>query len=710
MINSVLNNMTLQSTFRFCIAKWAQLHKVCFGQQTHGSIRFSAISVLTLTLLTFSSTWICVNPIHASNQPAKISLPTDLIANASSEKTINPRTVIFPSDLPMGTLYVRNQRTTNNGAWHKQGEVQDDVTVFFNTPWGLMNNNDWQRLGVAQGSIAVTTGMELMLQVDLFAVGNLSPLARFGQNDLQYLDLTYLIDDKQLIHLKNLTGLKGLNFHNTNLTDTGLFHLKALTGIEELDLSKTYISDAGLAYLSELTNLKILNLADTHNINGVGLTHLTEHTALTILDLPHTIEDEGLAHLAKLTALRELNLRDTKISNEGLAHLSKLTSLEILDLGNTRISRAGLAHLTTLTNLRSLNLYGTPIGINDTELAYLKKLTSLQVLVLPPPARPDPSTVALPPARKTDMPTARTSFSTAVVNGKIYAIGGGPYEAVVLGTVEMYDPVTETWTQKTDMPTARYGLSTAVVNGKIYAIGGRHFNYGDTPEEMSTVEMYDPVTDTWTRKTDMPTARHGLSTAVVDGKIYAIGGTQGIPNRQMTMLKTVEAYDPVTDVWMEKASLLSPRAQLATSVVNGKIYAIGGWRIGHPLLKRRQFGFATLPAVEVYDPVTDTWAKKPNMSIPRAGLSTSVVNGRIYAIGGYLVDNALLPTVEAYDPMSDTWDRTADIQIPRSAHTSNAVNGQIYIIGGGSSHQTQALFGDWTPIPTIEVYNPMTGK
>jgi len=32
--------------------------------------------------------------------------------------------------------------------------------------------------------------------------------------------------------------------------------------------------------------------------------------------------------------------------------------------------------------------------------------------------------------------------------------------------------------------------------------------------------------DTWTRKADMPTARLGLSTSVVDGKIYAIGGAQ----------------------------------------------------------------------------------------------------------------------------------------------------------------------------------------
>ena len=77
------------------------------------------------------------------------------------------------------------------------------------------------------------------------------------------------------------------------------------------------------------------------------------------------------------------------------------------------------------------------------------------------------------------------------------------------------------WTRKTDMPTARFGLSTSVVDGKIYTIGGGQSPYGTY---LSTVEAYDPATDTWTRKTDMPTHRSGHAVAVVNGKIYVIGG------------------------------------------------------------------------------------------------------------------------------------------------------------------------------------------
>ena len=65
------------------------------------------------------------------------------------------------------------------------------------------------------------------------------------------------------------------------------------------------------------------------------------------------------------------------------------------------------------------------------------------------------------------MPTARWSLATGVVNGIIYAIGGVSSSGIV-ATVEAYNPRTDTWTQKADMPTARGWLSVSVVNDKIW--------------------------------------------------------------------------------------------------------------------------------------------------------------------------------------------------------------------------------------------------
>jgi len=267
--------------------------------------------------------------------------------------------------------------------------------------------------------------------------------------------------------------------------------------------------------------------------------------------------------------------------------------------------------------------------------------------------------------KKANMPTERALLSASLVNEKIYVIGGGKDLALPqeFSIVEEYNPATDTWTKKTDMPTPRLALSTSVVDGKIYVIGGASPNR--TP--LSTVEVYEPATDTWTKKANMPTARFGLSTSVVDGKIYAIGGSTGGA--------TVEEYNPATDTWAKRADMPTAREGLSTSVVDGKIYAIGGACLGVG-------GVSVFSTVEEYNPVADRWLEKASMPTTRAYLSTSVVNGKIYAIGGGSPNQIALSTVEEYDPATDTWTKKTDMPTPRMQLYTSAMNGYIYAIGG----------------------------
>ncbi|GMQ82909.1 MAG: hypothetical protein BMS9Abin05_2375 [Rhodothermia bacterium] len=97
------------------------------------------------------------------------------------------------------------------------------------------------------------------------------------------------------------------------------------------------------------------------------------------------------------------------------------------------------------------------------------------------------------------------------------------------------------------MPTARHSIATSVANGKICAIGG------STGLVFSTVEEYDPATDTWTTKTSMPGPRTALSASTVNGKIYAIGGTLTAPPPHPGV-KTVEEYTPLVVTSVEDPS------------------------------------------------------------------------------------------------------------------------------------------------------------
>jgi len=69
----------------------------------------------------------------------------------------------------------------------------------------------------------------------------------------------------------------------------------------------------------------------------------------------------------------------------------------------------------------------------------------------------------------------------------------------------------------------------------------------------------------------MPTARAGLVCVPINGKIYAIGGDAFFPKA------TNEVYDPAADTWMSKTHMVYARSKAAGSVVNGKIYIIGGY-------------------------------------------------------------------------------------------------------------------------------------
>ena len=247
--------------------------------------------------------------------------------------------------------------------------------------------------------------------------------------------------------------------------------------------------------------------------------------------------------------------------------------------------------------------------------------------------------------QKADMPTARSAFSTCVVDGKIFVIGGSlwleweEYGDMSISTVEMYDPETDTWEGKANMPTVRSNASVSVVDGKIYAIGGskikkiqRPGGFSTESEELPTVEMYDPATDTWTQKADMPTPKK-TKTCVVDGKIYAIGGWSTA--NEQSQLETVEVYDPATDAWAKAQSMNHARCSAGISVVNGEIYAMGG--IGWPPNRDpsgRYLSALYLSNVEVFNPKTNRWRERTEMSVPKAAHSTSVIDGKIYVMGG----------------------------------------------------------------------------
>ncbi|MFC1794272.1 kelch repeat-containing protein [Planctomycetota bacterium] len=301
---------------------------------------------------------------------------------------------------------------------------------------------------------------------------------------------------------------------------------------------------------------------------------------------------------------------------------------------------------------------------------------SLMVLIVILGALPSMSFAAAGWTMKASMSTPRLGFSSSVVDGKIYAIGGKVTALSNTGvsTVEEYDPATNQWTAKANMPTGRKYLSTSTVGGKIYAIGG-----GNKQGAIRIVEEYDPVTDTWIRKADMPTPMYEPDTAVVDGKIYAISGS------------VVAIYDPIADIWTRGTDRPTSARSGPISAVEGKIYSIGG---------TTESNYQTVSTVEEYDPTSDIWTTKTDMLSPRTDFSTTAVNGKIYAIGGNSTYNAgannaynPLSNVDVYDPTTDTWQEDSPLAIPRMSLSACVVGSTIYAMGGFQARGNPIPFG-----------------
>ncbi len=173
-------------------------------------------------------------------------------------------------------------------------------------------------------------------------------------------------------------------------------------------------------------------------------------------------------------------------------------------------------------------------------------------------------------------------------DGRIYAIGGFcgfrfPSLADGTASVEAYDPSADTWTFVADIPhvgVGRYLLAAATgLDGRIYGVGGAVRDAVGTELIYNFVSTYDSSLDTWSSVAALPTPRFDLAAATgPDGKVYAIGGISPRPDdpTRTIVVSSVDAYDPTTDTWTPVDCIKASFGLAAATGPDGRIYAIGG--------------------------------------------------------------------------------------------------------------------------------------
>jgi hypothetical protein len=263
------------------------------------------------------------------------------------------------------------------------------------------------------------------------------------------------------------------------------------------------------------------------------------------------------------------------------------------------------------------------------------------------------------------MLTARTQLGVAQTSdGKIYAVGGNN-ATTALAAVERYDPSTNTWTAVTSLPTGRYALGVVTgQDGLIYALGGA-LDASNSAIWSQEVDQYNPATDTWTRKSDLPIPIAAYGALGGDGVIYLYGNAGCV------------SYNPQTDT-----SQICPTGGFVGGG-NGAAVAIapGGAieLLGHS-------GCPASTANIQFDPFDASYTAKAPMPIARDYLSAALgSNGLIYVVGGTPGCGAATNTVQEYNPVTDSWQLRASLTTPRAnPGVVGSSDQKLYVIGGNN--------------------------
>ena len=282
-------------------------------------------------------------------------------------------------------------------------------------------------------------------------------------------------------------------------------------------------------------------------------------------------------------------------------------------------------------------------------------------------------------------PPGRRSLAAGAANGFLYAIGGANLAGTTLRTVTAYNPSTNTWITKAQLPAAREGVNGATAIGStLYLPGG----FDAAGSLTRTLYAYNANTNHWASKANMPVVGGCGGSAVIGGKLYVFSGCTRSASGAQIGSALLHRYDPLTNTWLARRSAPQSHFQPVVAAIGGKLYVVGG-------NSGTGTGVAT-GRVDVYDAATNLWSRGATMPTPRVTAAVAVVGGKLQVMGGR--DGATyLDAVEVYDPVTNAWSKRAPMITGRAALGTGTVNGFIYAVGGKNGSKVLALNERYTP-------------
>jgi hypothetical protein len=177
------------------------------------------------------------------------------------------------------------------------------------------------------------------------------------------------------------------------------------------------------------------------------------------------------------------------------------------------------------------------------------------------------------------MSQERCRFYLGSIGSLLYAVGGEVDNSQMLASCEMFDPQRVAWSSFAPLPRSRSELAGCTVGGKLYVSGGES-SEGMVEQIHNEVWCYDPAANAWSTKSPMLTARADHSMVAHHNKVFVLGGWN-LSDGERVPVTSVDCYDVEANTWQTVQHMKTPRRYSSCTLLEGRVYVVGGgWEAG----------------------------------------------------------------------------------------------------------------------------------
>ncbi|MEM6672054.1 MAG: kelch repeat-containing protein [Planctomycetota bacterium] len=301
-------------------------------------------------------------------------------------------------------------------------------------------------------------------------------------------------------------------------------------------------------------------------------------------------------------------------------------------------------------------------------------------------------------SRGPDFPLAVSSHGAAFSDGSLYAFGGHAgvthrystestsgrffrWKPNAYGTNEWEELASEVHLQ---------GMGLLAFRGNLYRIGGARPRNAPGEEHdirsVASCSIYRPETGKWESFRELPSPRSSFDAVVWNDHIVLVGGWEMRGSGEPPVWSDTALMLDLTQPDAEWQSIPQPfqRRALGCSVVDGKLYVVGGLTADGDVERR----------VDVLDLATMEWSEAPKLPGTRMNGFTPAV----CSIGGRLIASPSDGRLYRLDESGTAWDEIGEIEESRFVHRMVPIDGRTVAIIGGASRE-----GNRTSVEIVEL-------